>query len=87
MKSSISDRVADHVAALPEGSFVAVRDVNGSRSAVESAFSRLAAVTPSSNWTTHQVTVACNDPFHLRHPVQQRVRDDLFRSWAPSQRR
>ena len=43
MRGSIAERVADHVAALPERSFVAVRDVDGSRSAVESAFSRLAA--------------------------------------------
>ena len=43
MKGSVSQRVASHVAMLPEGSFVAVRDVSGSRSAVESAFSRLAA--------------------------------------------
>ena len=43
MKGSIAERVADHVAALPQRSFVAVRDVDGSRSAVESAFSRMAA--------------------------------------------
>ena len=43
MKDSTSEQVADLVAALPESSFVAVRDVGGSRSAVESAFSRLAA--------------------------------------------
>ena len=43
MKGSIAQRVADHVAALPERSFVAVRDVDGPRGAVESAFSRLAA--------------------------------------------
>ena len=43
MRGSIAEQVADHVAALPERSFVAVRDVDGSRSAVESAFSRLAA--------------------------------------------
>lgn len=43
MRSSTAEGVADHVAALPERSFVAVRDVDGPRSAVESAFSRLAA--------------------------------------------
>ena len=43
IRGSIAGRVADRVAALPERSFVAVRDVDGSRSAVESAFSRLAA--------------------------------------------
>ena len=43
MRGSTAERVADHVAALPERSFVAVRDVGGSRTAVESAFSRLAA--------------------------------------------
>ena len=43
MKGSVSQRVASHMAMLPEGSFVAVRDVRGPRSAVESAFSRLAA--------------------------------------------
>lgn len=43
MRVSTSEQVADLVAALPEGSFVAVRDVGGSRSAVESAFSRLCA--------------------------------------------
>ena len=43
MKGSVSQRVASHVATLPEGSFVAVRDISGPRSAVESAFSRLAA--------------------------------------------
>ena len=43
MKDSSSEQVADLVAALPEGSFVVVRDVDGSRSAVESAFSRLSA--------------------------------------------
>ena len=43
MKGSVSQRVASHVATLPESSFVAVRDVSGPRSAVESAFSRLAA--------------------------------------------
>ena len=39
----MAERVANHVAALPQRLFVAVRDVDGSRSAVESAFSRLAA--------------------------------------------
>ena len=39
----MSQRIASHVAMLPEGSFVAVRDIRGPRSAVESAFSRLAA--------------------------------------------
>ncbi|MCY3951359.1 MAG: hypothetical protein OXG69_02290 [bacterium] len=43
MIGSIAERVADHVAALPERSFVAVRDVDGSRTAVDAAFSRLAA--------------------------------------------
>ena len=43
MKGSVSQRVASHVATLPEGSFVTVRDISGPRSAVESAFSRLAA--------------------------------------------
>ena len=43
MRDSIAERVANHVAALPQRSFVAVRDVDGSRSAVESAFSRIAA--------------------------------------------
>ena len=43
MKGSVSQRVADHVARLPEGSFMAVRDIIGPRSAIESAFSRLAA--------------------------------------------
>ena len=43
MKGSISQHVEGYVTALPEGSFVAVRDISGSRSAVESAFSRLAA--------------------------------------------
>ncbi|MDE0268195.1 MAG: hypothetical protein OXI96_04045 [Acidimicrobiaceae bacterium] len=40
---SVSQRITHYVAALSEDAFVAVRDVNGSRSAVESAFSRLAA--------------------------------------------
>ena len=43
MRGSIADQVANRIAALPERSFVAVRDVDGSRSAVESAFSRVAA--------------------------------------------
>ena len=43
MRGSIAERVGDHIAALPERSFVAVRDIGGSRTAVESAFSRLAA--------------------------------------------
>ena len=43
MRGSIAEQVADHVAALPERSFVAVRDVDGSRTAVDAAFSRLAA--------------------------------------------
>ena len=43
MQGSIAEQVADQVAALPERSFVALRDVDGSRSAVESAFSRMAA--------------------------------------------
>ena len=43
IQGSIAGRVADRVAELPERSFVAIRDVDGSLSAVESAFSRLAA--------------------------------------------
>ena len=43
MRGSIAERVASHVAALSQRSFVTVRDVDGSRSAVESAFSRMAA--------------------------------------------
>lgn len=43
MRGSIAEQIADRVAALPARSFVAVRDVDGSRSAVESAFSRVAA--------------------------------------------
>ena len=43
MRGSIAKQVADCVAALPERSFVASRDIDGSRSAVESAFSRVAA--------------------------------------------
>ena len=43
MRGSIAKQVADRVAALPERSFVAVRNTDGSRSAVESAFSRVAA--------------------------------------------
>lgn len=43
MRESVSKRVASEVAELPEGSFLAVRDISGPRSAVESAFSRLAA--------------------------------------------
>lgn len=43
MRGSIAERVAGHVAALSERSFVTVRDLDGSRSAVESAFSRMAA--------------------------------------------
>lgn len=41
--SSVSQCVTHYVATLPEGSFVSVRDVSGARSAVETAFSRLAA--------------------------------------------
>ena len=41
--SSVSQQVTRYVATLPEGSFVMVRDVDGARSAVETAFSRLAA--------------------------------------------
>ena len=43
MRGSIAEQVTDCVAALPERSFVASRDIDGSRSAVESAFSRVAA--------------------------------------------
>ena len=43
MQDSIAGHVADLVAALPERSFVAVRELDGSRSAVESAFSRMTA--------------------------------------------
>ena len=43
MRGSIAEQVADHIAALPERSFVAVRDIDGSRTAVDAAFSRLAA--------------------------------------------
>lgn len=43
MKGSVSQRAKRHVADLPQGSFVAVCDFEGTRSAVESAFSRLAA--------------------------------------------
>jgi len=39
----MSQRVTRYVATLPEGSFVSVHDVTGTRSAVETAFSRLAA--------------------------------------------
>jgi hypothetical protein len=44
MKGSIAERVADHVAEMPERTFVATRDIDGPRTAVESAFSRIAAV-------------------------------------------
>ena len=43
MRDSVSQRAIRHVSELPQGSFVAVRDIEGTRSAVESAFSRLAA--------------------------------------------
>lgn len=43
MKGSIAERVSEYVAGLPARSFVTVRDVDGPRSGVESAFSRLAA--------------------------------------------
>ena len=43
MEGSIASRVEQHVAALPERAFVEVRDVEGPRGPVESAFSRLAA--------------------------------------------
>lgn len=42
MRGSIAERVSEHVAALPERSFVAVRDIDGPRGPVETAFSRLA---------------------------------------------
>ena len=42
MKGSISQKVTDHIAALPGRSFIRVTDIEGSRTAVESAFSRLA---------------------------------------------
>lgn len=43
MKGSVAERVADRVADLPERSFIATREVDGTRTAVESAFSRVAA--------------------------------------------
>jgi len=43
IQGSIAEQVGDRIAALPERSFVAIRDVDGPRSAVESAFSRLAS--------------------------------------------
>lgn len=43
MRGSIAERVSEHVAALPERSFVAVREVDGPRGPIETAFSRLAA--------------------------------------------
>lgn len=43
MRDSVAQRVAHYVETLPEGSFVAVRDIIGSRNAVETAFSRLGA--------------------------------------------
>lgn len=43
MRGSIAKRVAAHVGALSEGSFVTVRDVDGPRGAIDTAFSRLAA--------------------------------------------
>ncbi len=43
MRGSIAERVVEYVAALPERSFVEVRDIDGPRGPIESAFSRLAA--------------------------------------------
>lgn len=43
MRGSIAERVAAHVGALSERSFVAARDVDGPRGAIDTAFSRLAA--------------------------------------------
>lgn len=43
MKGSVAERVADHVADLPDRSFIATREIDGTRTAVESAFSRAAA--------------------------------------------
>lgn len=43
MKGSTSEYVAEHVDMLPDRSFIAVPDLAGPRSAVESAFSRLAS--------------------------------------------
>ena len=43
MRESIADYVARQVDLLPTRSFVAVRDLEGPRSAIESAFSRLAS--------------------------------------------
>ena len=43
MKRSVAQDVGDHIEALAERSFVWTRDIKGSRPAVESAFSRLAA--------------------------------------------
>ena len=44
MKGSVAQQVASHVAKRPARSFIEVSSVEGSRSAVESAFSRLAAL-------------------------------------------
>lgn len=43
MKGSVAERVSDHVADLPDRSFVTTHEVDGPRTAVESAFSRVAA--------------------------------------------
>ena len=43
MKGSVAQAVGEHIKGLAEQSFVSTRDVEGSRPAVESAFSRLAA--------------------------------------------
>ncbi len=43
MRESIAEYVAQHVNMLPARSFVAVRDLEGRRNAIESAFSRLAS--------------------------------------------
>lgn len=43
MRESVAQSVGQHIKGLAEQSFVSTRDVEGSRPAVESAFSRLAA--------------------------------------------
>lgn len=43
MQGSVAGKITDLVAELPERSFIAVRELDGSRSAVESAFSRMTA--------------------------------------------
>ncbi len=43
MRGSVAQSVGAHIAALPERSFIWIGDLEGPRTAVESAFSRLAA--------------------------------------------